>query len=247
MTPDEITLEQALASAYLDGDVTAAERARVEGEPELLTLVASMRHVSTAIGTVAAPTAAIRERGIAAALAEFDALGNRTNVISLAGRRRLSTAVLSAAAAVILLGVVAVAVFQSDSGSNKSETASLETDTKMASPEAAEDAVGAGVPTNDADEVLVAMEAPIEIENPEQLAALTIPEPSANTGGVGGDGDAQRVESLYIDALACMNDDQVFLADIYYRGTPAIAVRDTVTGVTEAIDSTCTVLARVYP
>lgn len=261
MTPDDITLEQALASAYLDGDVTSGERARVDAAPELLALVASMRHVATLVAAVPAPTASIRERGIAAALAEFDGLATGHaedgKVVSLASRRRFSNAVLSAAAAIVLLGVVGISVLSNDgsndSSNDRSETASLETDTKLADPAAAEDAAGTADQTVGDGEVMVALEAPIDIADLAQLAALTEP-PAANSSpadttatAAGDDIDTQRLESFNIDALACMGDNQVFLADIYYQGTLAIAVRDTVTDVTEAIDSTCTVLARVTP
>ena len=265
MTPDDITSEQALASAFMDGDVTPAERARVDGAPELLVLVASMRHVATLVAAVPAPALARRESSIQAALAAFDMLGTGSaaehgpvgngSVVSLASRRRFSNTVLSAAAAVLLLGVVGISVLSNNSSNDKSETASLETDTKLAEPAAAQDTAGTADQTNDGgDEVMVALAAPIDIENLDQLAALTIPElfaadtsPVADTTAAGDDVDTQRLESYNIDALACMGDNQVFLADIYYQGMLAIAVRDTVTDVTEAIDSTCTVLARVTP
>ncbi len=40
---------------------------------------------------------------------------------------------------------------------------------------------------------------------------------------------------------------QVFVADILYNGRTAIAARDTVTGVTQAIDEQCNVLAEAAP
>jgi hypothetical protein len=56
-----------LASAYLDNEVTSAERAQVEASPALLGLVADLRSMQT---SVAAPPAAIdRDAMIAAALA----------------------------------------------------------------------------------------------------------------------------------------------------------------------------------
>lgn len=260
MTPDHITPEQALASAYLDGDVTPAERARVDAAPELLALVASMRHVAGLIAAVPAPIAARRESGIAAALDVFDRLesgqSEEGGVVSLASRRRFSKAVLSAAAAVLLVGVVGISVLSNNSSNDKSDSASREADTKLAEPTAEDAATGAADESNGG-EVMVTLAAPVAIENLEELAALTLPEPpadgmtpaatTADTTAAGNDVDTQRLESFNIEALACMSDTQVFLADIYYQGMLAIAVRDTVTDVTEAIDSTCTVLARVTP
>jgi hypothetical protein len=40
---------------------------------------------------------------------------------------------------------------------------------------------------------------------------------------------------------------QVFIAEISWQGTPAAAVRDTVTGITQAIDPHCKVLVSVEP
>ncbi|MEQ1874118.1 MAG: hypothetical protein ABL953_10355 [Ilumatobacteraceae bacterium] len=253
MTPDDITPEQALASAYLDGDVTPGERARVDAAPELLAMVASMRHVATLVATVPAPAASMRERGVAAALAEFDAVAAGSNVVSLASRRRFSNAVLSAAAAVVLLGVVAISVLSNNSSNEKADSVSLETNTKVADPAAAEDAAGTADQSTGDGEVMVSLAAPIDIENRDQLAALTLPQPPeagsspADTTAAGNDVDTQRLESFNVEAIACMSETQEFLADIYYQGMLAIAVRDTVTGVTEAIDSTCTVLASVAP
>ncbi|NMD25593.1 MAG: hypothetical protein GYA65_15580, partial [Actinobacteria bacterium] len=48
-------------------------------------------------------------------------------------------------------------------------------------------------------------------------------------------------------ALACLNEQQQFLADIQYQGIFAIAARDMVTGVTQAITDDCVVLASVGP
>ncbi len=250
----ETTPEQALASAYLDGDVTTVERARVDGSPELLAVVATMRRTATMIAAVDSPRAATREASIAAALAEFDALSNGS-VVSLASRRRWPTAVLTAAAAVVLVGVVGTTVLRNTDDSN-SDSASLATDTKRAETVAAEDAVGGAQPTQAVDEVLQSVAPVLEIDDPQDLSSLALPapinattSPVADTTADAGETTAatERLDSYNVDALACMTSNQVFLADIYYRGTLAIAARDTVTGVTEAIDGNCTVLARVNP
>ena len=233
-----------LASAYLDNEATTSERAQVESTPELLALVASLRHVAESIALVPTAGHAVREAAIAAATGEYDTRHSNGNVISLAGRRRWPTAVMSAAAAVVLLGVVSISVL-SNSDDKQSDTASVATVPKLEAS-TADDAVGAALPENSGGEVLVAMDAALAIEDPQDLLALPYPPvaPPADTAQ-GTDEDAQRSNNL--DALACMAGNQVFLADIYFQGMLAIAVRDTVTGVTEAIDGSCTVLARVAP
>ena len=261
MKPERATPEQALASTYLDGDVTAVERAQVDASPELLALVASMRDNAAMIAKVAAPSAATREAGVAAALAEFDARGAESNLaillpVSLASRRRWPTTVLTAAAAAVLVGVAAVSVLRNTNDS-KSESASHVTDnetTKRADPG---DPAGGALPATAGDEiVLESVASALAINDPQDLLTLTPPAPPiADTSPVAdttaGAGEStpspQRIDSYNVDAIACMSDTQVFLADISYRGMLAIAVRDTVTGVTEAIDGNCTVLARVKP
>lgn len=254
MTPNDLTLEQALASAYLDGDVTAAERAQVEASAELQAMVAALRGTSTLIATVAAPSEATREAGIAAALAAFDGLSAH-NVVSLDSRRRWPSRVLTAAAAVLLVGVVGASVLRNDSSDTK---ASVAPDGKRSETGVAEDAAGSAEPASADNEVVLATSAALlEISDPQDLLSLSVPTaPPADTSPVadttaGGAGESTpapaRLDSYNVDALACLSETQLFLADISYRGMVAIAVRDTVTGVTEAIDGNCTVLARVNP
>ncbi len=255
-------IQYELASAFLDGDVTADERARVEAAPELMALVASMRNVATLIATAPAPTAAVRESALAAAMSEFDGAqhndtltNGRGNVVALAARRWPKT-VLATAAAVVVLGIVGISV--SRSGDDSNGTAADATQTKLAEDQT-DDAQVDAAPTAIGSEIFESAAPISEIDTPEQLSAMQLPstttvasspvaDTTASAGGVGdGSGDDQRLYSFNVDAVACMTDSQVFLADIYYQGTLAIAVRDTVTGVTEAIDATCTVLARVTP
>ena len=259
MKPAALTPEQALASSYLDGDVTTVERATVDASPELLALVASLRSAAAMIAAFASPSAASRETGVAAALAEFDSLavGNQlaaSNVVSLAGRRRWPTTVLTAAAAVVLVGVVGISVLRSSSDSS-SDTASVGSDTKRSGPNVDDAAGGAQPPTAGGEVVLESVASALVIDDPQDLLTLApAPSPAADappadtTASVGATTTAsQRFNSYNVTAVGCMSDTQVFLADIYYRGMLAIAVRDTVTGVTEAIDGNCTVLARVNP
>ena len=68
---DDLTL---LASAYLDGDVTADERARVEGDPDVLAEVDRLRSVRALLGDVATPQISVREAHLAAALGAWERL-----------------------------------------------------------------------------------------------------------------------------------------------------------------------------
>ena len=61
-----------LASAYLDGDVTADERARVESDPELLGEVERLRSVRIMLGAVEPSSISVREQHLATALGAWD-------------------------------------------------------------------------------------------------------------------------------------------------------------------------------
>ncbi len=68
---DDLTL---LASAYLDGDVTADERARVEADVELLAEVDRLRSVRALLGDVEPQAISVREAHLATALDVWDRL-----------------------------------------------------------------------------------------------------------------------------------------------------------------------------
>jgi hypothetical protein len=125
MTDDLITL----ASAYLDGETTAAERAQVEADAGLLAEVERLRQVRAVLGDTESAPISARERHLAGALDAWDRLpapermGDATPVgddaagaaggasitapTSLRDRRAqrkpLSTRVLTAAAAFVVL------------------------------------------------------------------------------------------------------------------------------------------------
>jgi hypothetical protein len=63
-----------LASAYLDGDVSADERALVETDPELLAEVARLRQVRAVLADQEPPSISRREEQLAAALDAWDRL-----------------------------------------------------------------------------------------------------------------------------------------------------------------------------
>jgi hypothetical protein len=140
---DDLTL---LASAYLDGQVDAAERARVEGDPGLLAEVERLRAVRVLIGDVEPSPISTREQLLANALDAWDRLpatergrdatprvldrsvhpgaaaaaATITAPTSLADRRRASMnrRLLGAAAAIVLVLGGGIAAQIVTSGSN---------------------------------------------------------------------------------------------------------------------------------
>lgn len=114
-----------LASAYLDGELTADERARVDAD--VVALAERLRAVRTEVAEVPDADAGARERHLAAALGAFDeAIGSRIDAPSVAAvRSRRSTTTttttarwLSAAAALLAVGVLGVVVATMRAGSS---------------------------------------------------------------------------------------------------------------------------------
>lgn len=244
-----------LASALVDGSATADEAGAIESSPDTDTLADEFRTVRALLADTPPAQAEARERAVAAALAVFDELSADTSlvaaaqasaapVIRLADRRRWPTRVLAAAAAVVVVGVVGVTVFQSPSEDGSSATNA----TDMVRIEAASDQY--------AEATIGAINAPatpaVAIHSPEELLALAEAKmaPTAADGSpattVAGEATAGMAGGGS-PARECLEGDQVFVADILYNGRAAIAARDTVTGVTQAIDEQCNVLAEATP
>jgi hypothetical protein len=90
---DDLSL---LANAYLDGDVTADERARIESDPQLLAEVERLRSVRALLSDVDPPSISVREAQLATALDVWDRLPQ----LERSGARRDVTPVGIDAAAV---------------------------------------------------------------------------------------------------------------------------------------------------
>jgi hypothetical protein len=147
---DDLTL---LASAYLDGDVTADERARVEGDPELLAEVDRLRSARMLLADVEPQAISVREAQLAMALDVWDRLpaAERTgarrdatpagiDAAAVAGaasvtaptpingrRRPTSTRWLTGAAAALVLVLAGGVAFQLGTG-NDDDSASTDAD-----------------------------------------------------------------------------------------------------------------------
>jgi hypothetical protein len=172
--------------------------------------------------------------------------------------------VLTAAAAAVLVGFVGIALRNRGDDSK----ASSSKDTQQALPAEAQidtataDTVAGALPT------IVAINGPadfaVQVNDAAQLLALAGPIAGAPTSTAAGDtagggqatttvtpsvstaGDITKLNRR--SALACpLAPNQVVVADIIWIDTPAIAVRDTVTGVMQAIDDQCTVLVEATP
>ena len=96
MNDDALLPDHELASAYIDGELSEAERAQVESTPHLAALVAAFTKVRAKIADVSAPDPQARESAVAASLSQYDTLfggasspsaeESSANVLPLTGR-----------------------------------------------------------------------------------------------------------------------------------------------------------------
>lgn len=201
-----------------------------------------------ALADVPSAPAAVKDSAIAAALALYDTKIAGTHqgaaVISLDSRRRWPTRLLAAAAAVAALGVIGVTVLQNTQRSDQNSSAADQTAEVMsAATGTTVAAAGGAAPTAlpSADSYIAVATPIIAVNSPEQLRDLV----AAKVAPEAADGAEARNSGS--PALACLTEQQHYIADITYAGTPAVAARDTVTGVIQAIDEQCNVLAEVKP
>lgn len=281
MHDDDLTPLHELASSHLDADNSPEERAHVAASPELQSLVTSFEDVRARLADVPPAPAAARDSALAAALAAFDELQSEGDassaprasapVISLASRRRWPQRAMGIAAAVAAVGVIGVGVTQLG-GADSDSTSSAGTSAKEfnAQLESADSMPTANLPMSTIGSINSAGSVAVEINTPEELAALPTPM-MANDMDVTAGGAAETtavpddtqasVETMVsptardsetaaysaLPGIFCLTEDQVYLADIYFQGQLAVAARDTVTGVTYAFADDCTVLASVAP
>jgi len=131
--PDEV------ASAYVDGEATIEERARVESDPALLTGVEELRSVRDALAEpVVPPTAAERDTAIQAALRA----ANVIDIKAARGQRRLRIASI-AAAIVLVVGLAGVLIRAAGNDTTQKFNAVASSIGSAADSQRAEQATGA--------------------------------------------------------------------------------------------------------
>jgi len=127
MNDEDLPMRAELASAYLDGELDAAERQAVEADPQAMAIVESFSAVRSSLTGIDAPDERSKASALAAALAEFDQLHASSVVaappaaIALLRHRRMRTYrfVMGTAAAAVI-AVVALAAINSGSDSSSS-------------------------------------------------------------------------------------------------------------------------------
>jgi len=269
MNDDELSIHAELASAYLDGDLDAAQRASAAADPDVMALVDSFTRVRGALRDVDPVVDSTRTAAMAAALAEFDARQSRADVApertaakvtSLNTRRMRAYRVLTGVAAAAVVGVVAVAALNSTNSNDDLSTAveisaarnAGSPDLKVSDPAGgapADTAVAADSATAETPSFESAVVLP-EIDSAEALMAyaatvenLTLAAPAAQADQTAAPSDAATEEAV---APSCLASNQNVIGSIIFQETLAFAVRDTSSGALRAIDaSDCRVLMEV--
>ena len=268
MSNEDLPRSAESASAYLDDELAATERASAAADPEVLATVESFTRVRAALSDVEPVADSTKASALAAALAEFDALrapASRTatpTVISLQSRRlRAYRVVMGVAAAAVV--VVAIAALGSAGGNDAKSSSSatqpptaaaealpqLKVAADTAAPAATAAAAAGGnafpqsseatLPAIDTREELQQFAASVESGD----IAATSPAPAGTAAPAAVEAPA---DGGTFAQLACINSDQTVLGDISYQGTPAYAVRNTTSGALQALDATdCHVLDEV--
>ena len=254
MNDEQLPINDELASAYLDDELDATERAAASADPEVMATVEGFARVRAALGEVAPVDGSARDDALSAALAEFDALhvsataaAPVATVTSLQSRRRAYRALTGVAAAVAILAI-GVAAINTRGGDTKSSSAVERNAAPAATiaPSAAESVAAASqagdatagattarLPQVDTDDAL--------IQYASQIEGHAAPSPQSPTTTVPADG------TFGPPPVACLTSHQVVLGGpITVNGTYAYAIRDQGNGTLQAIDATdCAVLLEV--
>lgn len=253
-TPPRDERHHEVAAAYLDGVATPAEQAEVAASEELQALVTAFRVQAEALRDVPGPDTARREQAMAAALAEFDLAAGApvapplpTNVVALRRTRRLVTIAAGVAAAGVI-GVVGITSLGSDKSTGDSsrtaenlEVATLGSgDTQAVASDNSSDAKTDGstfAPSSGGS------------LGPITGPAAAVPEIGDQAGlrELAQQGTATAFVAPSFEMSCPLPTGSDVVAEITWQGTPALVLRDTVTGLITAIDAQCTVLATVEP
>ena len=118
-----------LASVYVDGEATADQRALAEADPDVMSEVARMAALRSAVRNVESSTDSARERAIDAAMAVFESrlhqapLVDRSSVVRSMRRRPTYARALSIAAALVAVGAFGLVVANRLGGGSELDTA----------------------------------------------------------------------------------------------------------------------------
>lgn len=255
MTDHSFTPDTELASAALDGEITSAERAQVEGSAELRAVMNSYSALRDQLAAVAVPTRA-REGALSAALAAFDELSATTDkagvVVPLQQRQqrfKRQQRWLAGAAAAAIVGVVAVASTTGHSRNNNTTPEfnaadAAQPSSKVQSADSA--ATPAAIASINGAAVVTVWAAAANLTTDRELVAyMTDPSNSRVSTSADDAGIASVADGAEINAN-CLSVANEPYAAVIFKGAHGIAIRDDQTKSVRVLEpQTCAVLASV--
>jgi hypothetical protein len=270
MNEDDLPTRAEVASAYLDGELDAAERVSVSSDAETVALVEAFTHVRTRLCDVAAVDDAVKASAISAALAQYDSAQLAATplpahvaatVTSLHGRRTRVYRVFASLAAAAVILVVAIAALNASRGSDSKTSSSAtqppaavdaqaDTPTLKAAPNtgAAAGTAAPGAVATEAAPMVPAVNNANDLARYASSLARDVVAPAATTAAAGAYGGAPPAATTpgptpAVPPATCLSSSDTVLGPISVLGAPAFAVRDTATGAVRAIAaSNCQVL-----
>jgi hypothetical protein len=259
MTDEELPDRAELASAYLDGDLSADERARADADPATMALVDSYRSLHTTLADVPPASMSDRAAALAAGLSEYDALAPMRRLTPLSeleprSHHRNRWVLGAAASIVVLIAVIAIAA--SGGSSNNNRTASEPRPAATTLP-ASGSTKAAGASTANTESAAPATAAPaggggsaVDKGTPTPInspAALRQFAESTPAFAVTADSTAAATAAPTA-APACLPAGDTSLGYITFLNIPAFAVLDGKTGAIKALaEADCRQLISVSP
>jgi len=273
MSDDQLPDRAEQASAYLDGELDADQRAVVENDADAVAMVDSFARIRAELSKAEPVDDAVRSAALAAALAEFDVRHETADpaaaaavVTSLQSRRHRTYRVLMGVAAATVIAVVGVAALNSSKGNDANSTALVAPDQTAEQPQpklaaapataGANDAAGAapaGTAAPGAQSIESAAASLPELNSKEELKAFAdsfrigaaAPAPAATTAAATGTAGATPLGDSSFQS-PCVTPEQTELGQVVYRGAPAVVVRVNSSGTIVAIAvADCAVLDTV--
>jgi negative regulator of sigma E activity len=255
MNDDDESVRAEAASAYLDGEIDADERASVSADPETRALIDTFARLRDTLGVVEAVPHSVRNEAVSAALAEFDSMHRvgaaPAPVTELKPRWHRAYPLLRGAAAAVVIGVVVVAALNAskgtDSKSSSSATeprAAAELPIEAAAPAAAGTAAPGATTAAAVADTSTKMAALVPaVNNREDLAryassggAYTASSAPSDAAGAA-PAATELVPAPAVTPQTCLTPTDSLLGPISVLGSPAYAVRNNSTGVVSAVDA----------
>jgi hypothetical protein len=250
MNDDDVSVRAEAASAYLDGELDAAERASVASDPETMAVVESFTRLRQALGEPGPVADDVRAAALSAALAQFDVrqtIGvTAAKVTRLHPRWQRANRVLGGVAAAAVIALIGIALVNNKGTDMKSSASATLAAADDATPPQIEMATGSAAPAGGATGATTAAAATVA-----GLPAASSKMAVADLPAINSEAELAQYASSFVDATtsqapvfsasppgtemvrvpalppaSCLASTDTVLGPISVFGAPAWAVRD---------------------